>query len=53
MCLFSIAFASPLTGWRNHSISALAWEEIVLRGHNIVKLSLHYVIDHEEVIHEQ
>lgn len=51
MYLFSIAsFTSLLTGWCNHIISAHAWEENVLRGHDIVKLPLRYVIDHEELI---
>lgn len=51
MYLFSIAsFTSLLTEWCNHSISAHAWEENVLRGHDIVKLPLRYVIDHEELI---
>lgn len=51
MYLFAMAsFSSLLPGWCYLSISALAWQENMLRGHNTVKLPLPYVIDHEEVI---
>lgn len=41
MYLFAIgSFASLLPGWRYHSISALAWEENVLRGHSEVAPAL-------------